>query len=179
MANFSVLNRKLHRWGSIITAIPFLIVLISGLFLQVKKQMTWVQPPERKTSNTVPGVDLHAMYQVAMAVPEAGITGWQDVDRIDVRPRKGFAKVKSRSNWEVQVDIGTGEILESGYTRESFLKHLHEGSYFADFAVLWIFLPAALFVTGLWLTGMYLWILPYLTRASRKRRGGGLEESVG
>ncbi|HAH49814.1 MAG TPA: hypothetical protein DCL80_00490, partial [Balneola sp.] len=29
-------NRKIHRWGAIIIAIPFLIVLITGLFLQVK-----------------------------------------------------------------------------------------------------------------------------------------------
>jgi uncharacterized iron-regulated membrane protein len=48
MANPRILSRKLHRWGALSIAMPFLLVLLTGLLLQVKKQVPWVQPPEQE-----------------------------------------------------------------------------------------------------------------------------------
>ena len=42
--NPRVFFRKTHRWGAVLVAVPFLLVLVSGLLLQVKKQVPWVQP---------------------------------------------------------------------------------------------------------------------------------------
>ena len=43
-------NRKLHRWGAVIIALPLIIVVASGLLLQFKKQSDWIQPPTRTGS---------------------------------------------------------------------------------------------------------------------------------
>ena len=39
--NLNWWTRKLHRWGALLTALPLLIVIVSGLLLQVKKQIPW------------------------------------------------------------------------------------------------------------------------------------------
>ena len=51
--HFNILNRKVHYWASFIAAIPLLVMIGSGLLLQVKKHWTWVQPVEhRGTGNS-------------------------------------------------------------------------------------------------------------------------------
>ena len=49
-----VWSRKLHRWGTVAIAVPFLVVLLSGLVLQWKKEVAWVQPPEQRGAGMVP-----------------------------------------------------------------------------------------------------------------------------
>jgi hypothetical protein len=34
-----ILNRKIHRWAAIATALPVLIVIASGILLQLKKEI--------------------------------------------------------------------------------------------------------------------------------------------
>lgn len=172
--NFRVLNRRLHRVGALLTALPFLVVLVTGLLLQVKKQVPWVQPPERRGTGPVPVASLEAMLEAARRVPEAGIVTWEDVDRVDVRPSKGIAKVIGNSRWEIQVDLATGAILQTAYRRSDLIESMHDGSWFHDAAKLWIFLPSALVVLGLWVTGVYLWFLPHLARRQRERRQGAM-----
>ena len=41
-------NSKIHRWAAILTALPVLIVMLSGIILQMKKEFDWVQPPTMK-----------------------------------------------------------------------------------------------------------------------------------
>ena len=105
--NPRIVNRKLHRWGAIATALPFLLVIATGLLLQLKKQLPWVQPPEQRTSNTVPSVTMPQLLAAAQAVPQAGIRSWDDIERVDVRPSKGIAKIIGNSRWELQVDLAS------------------------------------------------------------------------
>jgi hypothetical protein len=104
------------------------------------------------------------------AVPEAEVTGWDDVDRLDVRPAKGMVKVRCRNRWEVQVDASTGAILQTEYRRSDLIESLHDGSFFGDPMKLWVFLPSAIILAVLWLTGMYLFVLPYWARWKKKKR---------
>jgi uncharacterized iron-regulated membrane protein len=168
MSNPRVVNRKLHRWGAIAVAVPFLLVLLTGLLLQVKKQVAWVQPPEQKTNAPAPAVPWERILEIARSVPEAGIGGWHDIDRVDMRPGKGMAKVLSKSRWELQIDIRDGSILQSAYRRTDVIEDLHTGAWFSDGAKLWIFLPAALIVTLLWGTGVYLALVHYQVTARRR-----------
>jgi len=172
MPNFRVLNRSLHRWGAILVALPFLVVITTGLLLQLKKQLAWVQPPERRGSTEAPAVSLDRVLAQVRAIPEARVRDWGDIDRVDVRPGKGIAKVTTKTRWEVQVDLGTGAVLQSAYRRSDLIEQLHDGSWFHDAVKLWVFLPSGILVLGLWLTGMYLYALPWWTRARRKAAGG-------
>lgn len=167
-------SRKIHKWGSIIIAVPFLIVLISGLLLQVKKEFGWVQPPTMKGSSTELVLSFDDIISISSTVDEANIKTWEDVDRLDVRPDKGLIKVRGNNRWEIQLDSKTGDVLHVAFRRSELIESLHDGSWFHDSAKLWLFLPSAVIVTILWITGMYLFFVPYLqkrkNRNKRKKR---------
>jgi len=169
MANPRIWNRKLHRWGSISVSIPFLVVIATGLLLQVKKQVPWVQPVEQKGTPGAPVVSLDALLEAARSVPKAGIQEWSDVDRMDVRPSKGLVKVIGKSRWEVQVDATSGVVLQTAFRRSDWLETLHDGSWFHPLAKLWLFLPSGVIVFGLWVTGIYLFLLPIRSRRAKAR----------
>ncbi|NRA75726.1 MAG: PepSY domain-containing protein, partial [Planctomycetes bacterium] len=82
-------NRKLHRIGALISALPLLVILISGLLLQLKKQVDWIQPPTQRGSIDTPGLDFERILELTRAVPEAQVESWDDIDRLDVRPTSG------------------------------------------------------------------------------------------
>ncbi len=162
--------RKVHRWGSILIAIPFLVVIVSGLLLQLKKQVPWVQPPTQKGTTSELKLSLEELLAAVSKSPEAEIKSWEDVERIDIQPKRGLAKVISKNSWEVQVDLGTAEILQVAYRRSDWIEAMHDGSWFHPAAKLWVFLPSAVVVLVLWLTGIYLFFLPWTVRWSKKRK---------
>ena len=163
---FNTWSRKLHRWGAIAAALPLLIVIGSGVLLQLKKDWAWVQPPTQRGVGEL-ALTFDEILAVAVEVEEAGWSGWDDIDRLDVRPDRGVEKVRGNNRWEVQIDTSTGEVLSSTYRRSDLIESIHDGSWFHDAAKLWIFLPSGVILFALWITGMYLWILPIWTR----RRG--------
>lgn len=167
--NPRVVSRKIHRWGAIAVALPFLVVIGTGLLLQLKKNWRWVQPTEHRGAGTVPVLPFDSLLTIAKSVPDAGIRGWDDVDRLDVRPGKGVVKITSTSRWELQVDSESGTVLHSAYRRSDLLESLHDGSWFHPVAKLGIFLPSGVVVLALWLTGIYLWIVHFQTRRQRAR----------
>ena len=167
--SLSYLSRRLHRWGAISIGLPLLCVVASGLLLQVKKQVEWIQPPEQRTAVTTPTPSWDVILAAAKAMPEAGVRGWEDIDRVDVRPEKGILKVITTSRWETQLALADGAVLQVAYRRSDLIESLHDGSFFGDTVKLWIFLPSGLVLFGLWLTGLYLWVLPWLTRRKRAR----------
>lgn len=163
-------NRKIHRWGAIIIALPFLIVLITGLFLQVKKEFAWIQPPTQEGVSTDLEITFDEILAISSTIDKAGITKWSDIDRLDVRPDKGVVKVRGVNNWEIQIDTKTGDVLQVEFRRSGIIEALHDGSWFHDSAKLWIFLPSGIIVTILWITGIYMFFIPYLQKRKNKKR---------
>ncbi len=166
------LNRKIHYWGAIICALPILVVLISGILLLVKKEFSWIQPATVKTESRQTNVSFEQILAVAKTIEKANISGWDDIIRLDVRPSKGVIKVQAENQWEIQLDYKTAEILQVAYRRSDFIETLHDGSFFHDYAKLGLFLPAAIILLVLWITGIYLFLLPYLARnkSAKKQR---------
>ncbi len=162
------LNRRLHRMGALIAALPILVVVVSGLVLQLKKDWAWVQPPTKRGSTAELRIDWDTVLASAASVEEAGIESWDDVDRLDVRPSRGMLKVRAKNRWEVQIDAVTGEVLQTSYRRSDLIESIHDGSFFADWTKLWLFLPAAVILFGLWVSGVYLWLLPHLVKRRRR-----------
>lgn len=166
---FNLLNRRVHRWASIAVAVPILVIIGSGLFLQVKKHWSWVQPAEMKGTGTTPVIGLDGVLASVQGVTELGVSGWHDVNRLDVRPSRGMAKVWLHSGWEVQVDLGTGDVLQVAYRRSEMIESIHDGSFFAgDWSKLGLFLPSGIGLFVLWATGLWMFWLPY-SRGKRKR----------
>lgn len=163
-------SRKLHRWGGILIALPFLIVLISGLFLQVKKEFNWIQPTSQTGSSTGASLSFDRVLAIAKSIPELEIKQWTDIDRLDVRPDDGVIKIRATNSWEAQIDAHTGQILHTSKRRSDIIEKLHDGSWFHEQAKLGIFLPSAVVVTLLWLTGIYLFIYPYFAKRKNRRK---------
>ena len=166
--------RKLHRWGAVLIALPLLLVIVSGLLLQVKKQFAWIQPPTAKPQSAhaepnLPSASWTKILKTTMSNENTNVKSWEDIDRLDVRPGKGIIKVRCKNRWELQLDAVTGEEIASAYRRSDFIESLHDGSFFSDAAKLWVFLPNGLVLLSLWATGMYLWWLPIGMKRRKKK----------
>ena len=165
---FNLLNRKIHYWTSFAVAIPILIIIVSGLFLQTKKQFSWIQPSEVRGVGKTPKLSMQEILDITKGVPEAEVETWKDINRLDVRPSKGMIKVRAENDWEIQIDSETGKVLQTAYRRSDIIESIHDGSFFHDYVKLWVFLPAGIVLLILWITGIYMFILPYWVRSRRK-----------
>ena len=162
-----VLNRRAHYWASAIIAIPALVLLASGLLLQAKKHWAWVQPVEHRGTGRLPSLTFDQILHSVSAVPELGVSSWDDVNRLDVRPGRGIVKVWLNSGYEVQVDLGTGRVLHTAYRRSDLIESIHDGSFFGgDWTKLGVFLPTGMVLLLLWGTGIYMW---WVTFAGKRR----------
>ncbi len=162
--SFARTNRKIHKWGSIIVALPLLIVVISGILLLVRKEFSYLQPPTQQGTIAAPEISFNKILSQAQSVSQAQIDSWQDIDRLDIRPSKGVIKIRANNQWEIQLDSYDGTILQVAYRRSDFIESLHDGSFFHKKANLWLMLPSALVLLILLITGVYLFLLPYIRR---------------
>jgi uncharacterized iron-regulated membrane protein len=166
----SVFNRKIHRWAAVATALPVIIVIASGLVLQVKKSFSWIQPPTKRGVSQELVLSFDEILAAVSKIPEVNLQSWEDINRLDVRPGKGIIKVRGNNNMEVQLDSKTGDVLQIAVRRSDVIESIHDGSFFHSNLKLWMFLPSALLLVGVWATGIYLFLLPYLFRGKRKRK---------
>ncbi|MFM2222652.1 MAG: hypothetical protein RLZZ78_909 [Armatimonadota bacterium] len=168
---FNFANRKTHAWISICFAAPLVVVIISGILLQLKKQLPFVQPVEQSGIVHEPLVTPAGYLEAINAGKQDGVVTWKDVQRVDIRPSKGIAKVILKSDVEYQIDLGSGHILQREIRRSDFIESLHDGSFFAgDISKLGVFLPAAIGLLILWLTGIYMFWLPLVTKWKKQKR---------
>ena len=163
-------TRKFHRWGALMFCIPLILVITSGLLLQVKKQFPWAQPPTLSAGHTNLELSFKGILEIARTDSAAAIQSWTDIDRLDVRPAKGVVKVLAINRQELQIDLASGQILSSKYRRSDLIESLHDGSFFGEFVKLGVFLTNGVALLFLWFTGAWLWYLPVRARARKRKR---------
>lgn len=148
-------NRIFHRWTAIIIAIPMLLVIVTGIFLQLRKPVDWIQPPTAKGSQEYqPTIALERVLASVQAVPEMQVNDWSDIKLLDLRPNKGVIKVRNHDELETQVDATTGEVLQTAQRRNDFVVKMHDFS--AWNARLWLGLPVKLGFLAIFITGLVL-----------------------
>ena len=167
--HLNVLNRKVHYWASAIVAVPLLVIACTGSILQLKKHWSWVQPPEKRGSAKAPVIELSGILESLKREPSLHVTSWDQVNRLDVRPDKGIVKAWLKSNWEAQIDLGSGKILQIAYRRSDWIESIHDGSIFGDTAKLGVFFPTAIGLVLLWLGGVWMFLYPFLGRRRVRR----------
>ena len=140
----------------------------SGIMLQLKKQSNWIQPNVEVTSSSKP-VMLQSYLDAVSTVKEANISSWDDIERIDIRPDKGIAKIKSKNNWEIQIDIETSGIYANNYRRSDIIESIHDGSFFSEVVKYGWFLPSGILLLALSLTGIYMFFIPILKKRKRNK----------
>ena len=68
----------------------------------------------------------------------------------------------------MQVDLGTGQVLQTAYRRSDLIESIHDGSFFAgDWTKLGLFLPAGLVLLFLWISGLWMWWVPFIAKRRR------------
>jgi len=169
--NWNKWTRKVHYWGAFVVFLPVFIIISTGILLQLKKDIDWIQPPTANGEfENDPTISFDDILATAIKVKEPNIQSWDDVDRLDVRLGKGIVKVRSKNRWELQIDSHSGELLQVAYRRSDLIEQLHDGSWFHDKIKLWIFLPTGIILFILWCTGLYMVILPYIIKWKREKK---------
>ena len=168
-----------HRWVGITAAIVVCNTSVTGFLLLLKKESQWIQPAEQRGSvSNRPQVEFTRVLEALRGVPEAQVSGWEDVDRLDVRPSRGILKARCRNSWEVQIDLATGDVLQVAYRRSDRIESLHDGSFYHDAVHAWVMPVFAVALVFLTCSGLFLWLDPKWRKTKRRRaaaprRGAG------
>ena len=172
-----LLFRKIHHWGAIIIAIPLGIMIGAGILLMIKKEVDWIQPTSQMgiEKQAVPTSSMQDMFDAVKAVREVDVDDWTDLDRVDFKNSKGIAKFITTDNWEVQVDTSNAKVLQVAYRRSDTIEKIHDGTWFAEWVKLGLFLPVGIILFTLWLTGLYLFILTHYKKWQKKKRIARIE----
>lgn len=167
--------RAYHKYFGLALAVFLLISAVTGLLLGWKKDAAWIQPPTQKGAQS--GLmEWRPVAELADAATEALYQAHPDqlgnpVDRLDVRPVKGIAKVLfERGYWEVQIDGVTGAVLSIDKRNSDFIEQLHDGSIISDGFKLGAMNIIGIGLTLMVLTGFWLWWGPRRIRAMKRKR---------
>jgi uncharacterized iron-regulated membrane protein len=153
-------NRKAHYWLTPVVAIPFLLIVVTGILLLWKKEVAWIQPPDADAGSTVAALSLPQVLEISRTVPEAEVRSWDDISRVDFRPSRNLIKVSTKNAREIQIDAGTGQVLRTALRRSDVIEQFHDGSFFHDRVKLWLFFPVALGMLVLWGSGVWMFLRP-------------------
>ena len=165
----SKLSRKLHNQVAIWTAIPIFIIILSGVVLQLKKEVSWIQPPTQKGHPYQLELSPRTILEITKTSSESAVKSWKDISRLDIRPSKGIVKVRTKNSLEIQIDMSSGKILQEAYRRSDLIESIHDGSFFHDYARLWVFLPMGLLLLFLWISGVIIFINNLINKRNKMK----------
>jgi len=162
--------RRLHRWIGIPLILFFFIIGITSILLAWKKKVELL-PPTLKTEIDN-GTWILPSEMVKIGEEEMRKIGRDtEVDRIDIRPDKGVAKVTFKTHFtEVQLDGLSGKVLSIETRHSDWIEKVHDGSIL-DFYLggdeatkLTYSTLTALGLILMSLSGFYLWYYPKVIR---------------
>ena len=169
-----------HLWLGVITTVALIAISVTGILLNHKRGLGLMPDvPHQPTGAFAQSLPLERLAQAALeAAPPHARGDWKSgdvvdlalIDRMDVRPRDGFAKVRLRdkASMEMTVDLVSGRVLHVGRRGDVFLEKLHSGEAFGGLR--WVILSdiaaGALVLTLI--TGYWLWLVPKLGRPARE-----------
>ena len=162
-----------HLWLGVIFTAALLVISVTGILLNHKRGLGLMPDvPHEPVAPFARSVSLDSLASVALraALPAGeAADAVRQIDRMDVRPRNGYVKVRLRdaASTEVTVDIGTGRVLHVGPRGDVFLEKLHSGEIFGAQGILLSDAGAVALAVTL-ITGYWLWLAPKLRRGPRK-----------
>lgn len=164
------LFRKIHYWGSLVLMVTTLVVATTGVLLALRKDFAVLQPPQQRSSiGALSDRPISALVKAVTAYRGFESITEADVDRIDIRPSRGLAKVILNDHTEVQVDLHTLRVLQVGYRTSDVLELIHSGTIVGEWGKYVWAIPTGVGLLLLWATGIYLFVWPFLTRARARR----------
>ena len=155
-----------------------LSISVTGILLNHKRALKLMPDvPHQPSAPFAGSLSLERLAQAALeAAPQHARGSWRSgdpvdlalIDRMDVRPRDGFVKVRLRdkASMEMTVDLVSGRVLHTGRRGDVFLEKLHSGEAFGSQGILLSDLAAVALVLTL-ITGYWLWLVPKLGRPAQ------------
>ncbi|WP_247237437.1 PepSY domain-containing protein [Telluribacter sp. SYSU D00476] len=130
IAQSTRLYRKLHKWLAVPLFLFMILVGGTGLLLGWKKQVQLLPKTAKgTTTESTQWISLDSIQQVAQAYSRTELGLPDEIDRIDVRPQKGVAKIVFTQHFtELQIDCTTGEILSTSTRSSDIIEKIHDGS---------------------------------------------------
>jgi len=150
-----------HLWVGVLFTVVLLVVAVTGIMLNHKRGLGLMPDPEHTPTAplaaALPIAELAERARLAAGLPaDASL-----VDRMDVRPDKGFVKVRfDDPGWtEVTVDLASGRAIHVGRRGDVFMEQLHSGELLGSG---WVLLTdaAAVALVVLLGSGYWLWLAP-------------------
>ena len=165
-----------HLWLGVVVTVALIAISVTGILLNHKRGLGLM--PEVDHAPTAPfeqAIPLERLAHAAiMAVPDSARGGWNEgdpvdvrlIDRMDVRPRDGFVKVRMRdkASTEATVDIASGKVIHVGKRGDVFLEKLHSGEIFGGQPYVLLSDIAAIGLMITLITGYWLWLAPKFSR---------------
>lgn len=141
--------RTYHRWIGLLITLPLLVIVLTGLVLQLRNKFEWIQPTSLSAELSSDGryltyEDILQRYPV------------QNVDQIILRPGKKNLSLRLKDGQEIQLHPQTGAVLKTAIRRTNFLIDLHQGSFFGAFGQYVLYLLTGLGLLFLILSGLLL-----------------------
>lgn len=151
------------------------ISAITGLLLGWKKDVSLIQPPSQKgitkdLSEWKPIEELAVTAKEKFYAAQPSYLG-NEIDKIDVRPSKGIAKVIFENGWwEVQIDGKSGKVLSIARRHSDWIEQLHDGSIISDLFKLISMNLLGIGLAFIILSGIWLYYGPKQYRKLRRRK---------
>lgn len=170
--------RKIHKWLAVPMFLVMFLIGVTGLFLGWKKQ-TALLPKTQKgaTEKSSEWIKIDSLVSVAKAYSRDSLKKDDEIDRIDIRPQKGIAKIVFVQHFtELQLDCKTAEILSISTRKSDFIEKIHDGSivdYFiktsSDQFKLFYTTAASLSLILLSFSGFWLWYNPIRIKKMKQK----------
>ncbi len=142
--------KKWHRIVALMISTPLILVVVSGLVLQLRNQFESIQP--KSVSNIlIPNSPIFPLDQIVVRFGE------KNIDQIIYRPSKANLSVRMKDGMDIQVNPQTGEILKSAPRRTNFFIEIHQGTWLGWFGQYVVYLPTALGLAFLIFSGMLIY----------------------
>jgi uncharacterized iron-regulated membrane protein len=141
--------RTWHAWVGLVAALPLLVIVVTGLVLQLRNQFEAIQP-KTVTMKLEEGKPLLSMEEVIVKFPPG------KVEQIIYRPSKGNYSIRIKGGDEIQMNPQTGEVIKDLPRRAGLLIDIHQGSWLGPFGQYVLHFGAGLSLVFLLISGVLI-----------------------
>lgn len=172
------LFRAWHKKTAIFAVIILFLIALTGILLGWKKQLQLLPDTHSVSNQNLSWLPVDSIQNSAViyAVKSGLVKPPAIIDRIDIRPEKGIAKITFKKSFvEIQINGYSGKVMSSGERYSDIIEKIHDGSildfYNNDsnqpFKLVYT-TTAGLGLLILCITGLSLWWNPKVIRKLKK-----------
>ncbi|KAF3984814.1 MAG: hypothetical protein HFP81_00250 [Methylococcales symbiont of Hymedesmia sp. n. MRB-2018] len=166
----SVFSHKLHRVSAYVIAIPFLVILITGILLLLRKDLPFMR------SGGEPNIkveQIQKMEYVFNVIDDRFNVRFDDIKAVHLYINRGIYRVDDKQGKTYNLkadDLTTISTYVKKDTISNFIFRLHEGTIFGDFTLYFIYLPSSIFMMLLLFSGIYFLTIRIKKKFATKRQ---------